>query len=63
MEVVKKIPVEAEVRLCRGISKKTQNPYQMTVLHVETELYGAVDVVLNGKTDRAGIILSLLVNK
>lgn len=43
-----------------GISKKTGKPYEMYVLVVETEKFGDVEIVLDNRTSRAGIILSLL---
>lgn len=43
-----------------GESKKTGKPYTMYILRVETEKYGALDIVLNTYSDRAGILLSAL---
>lgn len=43
-----------------GISAKTYKPYKMYVLVVETEQFGDVEIVLDSRTSRAGIILSLL---
>lgn len=43
-----------------GVSAKTNKPYKMYVLVVETEQFGDVEIVLDTRTSRAGIVLSLL---
>lgn len=43
-----------------GVSAKTGKPYKMYVLVVETEQFGDVEIVLDTRASRAGIVLSLL---
>lgn len=42
-----------------GVSKKTGNPYEMYFLRIDHPKYGPLDVVLETRYDRAGIILSM----
>lgn len=58
--VIKELPCELIVR--EGVSKKTNKPYRMTILRVYTE-YGEYDVVLDTRTDRAGIVLDMIARK
>lgn len=62
MNETKNLPVNAEISVRQGVSKKTGKPYSMTFIVVHTEIYGDVEVLLDTKKDRAGIVLDLLVN-
>lgn len=62
MNVTNKLPVNAEICVKEGESKKTGKHYKMTVLVVHTEIYGDVEILLDTRKDRAGIVLDLLVN-
>lgn len=62
MNTTKRLPVNAEVCVKEGVSKKTGAPYSMTFLVIHTEIYGDVEFLLDTKKDRAGIVLDLLVN-
>ena len=42
-----------------GESKKTGKPYTMYLLRIHHPQYGNLDIVLDTRTDRAGIILSM----
>lgn len=57
-----KMAVNAEIVRREGVSKKTNKLYTMTFLCVHTELYGDVEILLDTRKDRAGIILDLLLN-
>lgn len=46
-----------------GVSKKTNKPYKMYKLTIDTEEFGEVDIVLDTRTDRAGIVLAMLDRK
>lgn len=61
MNVTKNLPVNAEICVKEGVSKKTDKPYCMTFLVIHTEMYGDVEILLDTKKDRAGIVLDLLV--
>lgn len=60
MKVTKEIGVDADIVVKEGVSKKTGNPFIMTYLVVHTEIYGDVEILLDTRTDRAGIVLDLL---
>lgn len=45
-----------------GISSKTGKEYRIVFLEIPTE-YGDVEVVLNTRNDRAGIVLDMLSRK
>lgn len=61
MNITKQMPVKAEICVKEGISKISNQPYSMTFLVVHTEIYGDVEILLDTKKDRAGIVLDLLV--
>ena len=54
------LPCDLIVR--EGVSKKTGKPYRMTMLRVLTD-YGELDVVLDTRADRAGIVLDMIARK
>jgi hypothetical protein len=58
--IIMELPCELVVR--EGISKKSGKPYRMTILRVLTN-FGVQDVVLDTRTDRAGIVLDMLARK
>lgn len=58
----KNIPIEAQLVIKEGVSKKTNKPYRMTFIRVYTGVFGDVDVLLDTNKDRAGILLDLLAN-
>lgn len=62
MRVTKQIGIDAELVVKEGVSKKTGNSYRMTFLVVHTEIYGDVEILLDTKNDRAGILLDLFAN-
>lgn len=62
MNITKKCPIKGEIRVKEGVSKKTNAPYKMTVLVIDTEIYGELEFLLDTRNDRKGIILDLLVN-
>lgn len=43
-----------------GESKKTGKPYRLLKLVVDTEFYGPVEILLDTRHDRAGIVLDML---
>lgn len=50
----------ATLKVKEGVSTKTNKPYRMTMLVVHTEEYGDVEILLNTRTDRAGIVLDMV---
>lgn len=62
MNITKRLPVNAEICVKEGVSQKTGKSYSMTFVVIHTEIYGDVEVLLDTKKDRAGIVLDLLVN-
>lgn len=62
MNETKRLPLNAEVVVKEGVSKKTNNPYKMTFIRVHTEVFGDIEFLVDTNKDRAGIILNLLVN-
>lgn len=44
----------------RGVSKKTGKPYTMKKIVVHTEMYGDVEILLDTRADRAGIVLDMI---
>lgn len=54
--------LECELVVREGYSKKTGAPYRMTLLRVNTE-FGVCDVVLDTRSDHAGIVLDILARK
>lgn len=62
MNITKNCPIKGEIRVKEGVSKKTNAPYKMTVLVIDTEIYGELEFLLDTRNDRKGIILDLLVN-
>lgn len=46
-----------------GVSKKTNKPYKMYKLTIDTEEFGEVDITLDTRTNRAGIVLAMLDRK
>ena len=60
MNVTKRVPIEGEIIVKEGISKKTNAPYKMTYLSISTA-FGPVEILVDTKTDRAGVILSLMI--
>lgn len=59
MEVTMHEILEAELVTMTGTSKKTGKPYKMTALRIPTP-YGEVELILDTKKDRAGIILDMM---
>jgi hypothetical protein len=47
----------------KGVSKKTNKEYRMTVLVISTEEFGDLEVVLDTRNDRAGILLDTIARK
>lgn len=47
----------------QGISSKTGKPYFFKVLRVDTGEYGEVEIPLDTKTDRGGIVLDLITKR
>lgn len=54
--------LQCDLMVREGISKKTGAPYRMTLLRVHTE-FGFCDVVLDTRSDRAGIVLDMIARK
>lgn len=52
-----------EVKKRKGVSKKTGNPYEMTLLVVDTVEYGKVEITLDTRSDKAGIVIDMLCRK
>lgn len=60
MKTTTKINVNADIEVREGTSKKSGKDYKMTFLVIHTDYYGDVEILLDTKNDRAGILLELL---
>lgn len=54
--------LDATLCVREGISKKTGNPYSIPFISIETP-YGVIEVNLDTRNDRAGIILDMIARK
>lgn len=52
--------VKAKLVALEGVSKKTNKPYRLVKLVVDTELFGNVEIMLDTHHDRSGIVLDML---
>lgn len=52
--------LNAKLVVVEGTSAKSGKQYRMTKLKIETELYGEVEIVLDTRHDRAGIVLDMI---
>lgn len=52
-----------DVIVKEGISKKSGMPYKMYVLVIHTITFGDVEILLDTRSSRAGIVLAMLADR
>lgn len=54
---------DSTLSIREGISKKTGKEYRMLILSVHTKEFGDLEIVLDTKNDRTGILLDTIARK